>query len=485
MPLGNLPTKGITYNAATKKVVQSPGASSGASPGAMGVMGALRNAATKNVTAGGAAGALAGLYGPPKTQSAVAGAQTAGFSYDPTSDPVYQKALAAAKANAGVQQGNDLAYLNKRGLVGSDAGNAEIAQIGQNAVSDLEANLLPQLAQQAYGRYRDDINQKNTDETLRQNKGALTGYYTSADMDKAYADVNQAKTDYANAKTPEERIAAHNRAEAARSVITQLGGNSGLVGSNVTADQAAANKGHYGIETATQRQADVDNARNKKLDNMDAASAVSAMTGKVIHAQDDWNGLFRQGADPNTPLTAAGQGQQFSQGVQIAQLTGRMPDGTKTTAEQQRQLTNLWQQATLTGTIPDQLATMYGIPKGTKTQDAMQWASSFGLQQDQFQSGVDQDIYKMLLGDPSKPAAGPTAADIAKTISSSPLLNQTDPTTGKPISITDPNVQKSIESMIITQTQDPVIAVQLYNMYGIPVPAELTKEYQAALAAGK
>lgn len=51
----------------------------------------------------------------------------------------------------------------------------------------------------------------------------------------------------------------------------------------------------------------------------------------------------------------------------VAELTGRLPDGTPTTAEQQRQLENLWRLAEETGRIPEQLADMYGIPRGTPT----------------------------------------------------------------------------------------------------------------------
>ncbi|QHT61691.1 hypothetical protein GXP70_18070 [Paenibacillus lycopersici] len=189
--------------------------------------------------------------------------------------------------------------------------------------------------------------------------------------------------------------------------------------------------------------------------------------------------------------TMAGQQNQLNQTQVMAQLTGTLPNGQKTTAEQQRQLQNLWQQADMTGTIPDQLATIYGIPKGTQTQAAKQWAMSYSLQQDQFQSGVDQDIYKLQQQQnqqqQSQTQAGPTSADISKAINSSPLLQGSKDQYGNPIPVNfaDPAVQKQIEAMIITQTQDPIVAVQLYNMYGIPVPDELTKEYKAALAAGK
>lgn len=83
--------------------------------------------------------------------------------------------------------------------------------------------------------------------------------------------------------------------------------------------------------------------------------------------------------------TMAMQNQQFNQNMAqtelMAALTGRMPDGTPTTAEQQRQLTNLWQVADQTGRIPDALSDLYGIPKGTPTQAAKQFAQQLAISQ--------------------------------------------------------------------------------------------------------
>jgi regulator of replication initiation timing len=76
--------------------------------------------------------------------------------------------------------------------------------------------------------------------------------------------------------------------------------------------------------------------------------------------------------------------QSFGQGVTMAQLTGYLPNGQQTTAEQQRQLQNLWTAAEQTGVIPDQLATLYGLPKGTPTQSAYQFAQNFAMDQAQF-----------------------------------------------------------------------------------------------------
>jgi len=113
--------------------------------------------------------------------------------------------------------------------------------------------------------------------------------------------------------TREARAELSRQADVIRSQLAGMGVDPSLFGADVTADQAAANLARAGIQTLAARQ------------------------------------------------------QQFEQDVIMAQLTGRLPDGTPTTAEQQRQLENLWRIAEETGRIPDHLADMYGIPRGTPT----------------------------------------------------------------------------------------------------------------------
>jgi hypothetical protein len=56
----------------------------------------------------------------------------------------------------------------------------------------------------------------------------------------------------------------------------------------------------------------IDNRMNEKNANLNAALAVSDLTGRQITPQSDWGGLFRQAANPNTPLSLAGQQQRFN-----------------------------------------------------------------------------------------------------------------------------------------------------------------------------
>lgn len=65
----------------------------------------------------------------------------------------------------------------------------------------------------------------------------------------------------------------------------------------------------------------------------------------------------------------------------MAQLTGKLPDGTPTNAAQQQQLSNLWTVAQQTGMIPDQLADLYSLPRGTRTQDAIFKVQQIAIEQ--------------------------------------------------------------------------------------------------------
>lgn len=206
--------------------------------GGNGIMSAINN-----VQSGSARSAVSGALNPtPAPQQ-----PQSGFSYNPQSDPAYQAAVRQAQANAATASGNAEAEMNRRGILNSTITGDRVAQIQQAEMGRVSDTILPQLMQQAYQRYNDG-------QQLALQQGQLTGYYQSPEMKQQYYIVNQAKQDYANAKTPEERIAAHQRADAARGLIEQQGGNAGLVGANVTAAQAGANQGKYGIETMAHQQ---------------------------------------------------------------------------------------------------------------------------------------------------------------------------------------------------------------------------------------
>jgi hypothetical protein len=266
------------------------------------------------------------------------------------------KALKEQMASQGInggdsitaQIGNDTARQNGANAINRDLANTlqsiagQRALINNNAAAD-ELALKQQLQAQRDGRL---IDQGNTDKNLALQESQVTGYYQSPEMAKQYAIVNQAKQDFANAKTPEERIAAHKRADDARAEITRLGGNAGLVGADVTADQASGNKGKYGIETMAHQQQIWDQNHT---------------TDREKVADDQWEKTF-----------------DFNNKVTMANLTG-MIDGKPTDAKQQQELQNLWTVAGQTGVIPDKLADMYGLKHGMKTQAAYQFAKGLAI----------------------------------------------------------------------------------------------------------
>ncbi|WP_308636100.1 hypothetical protein [Paenibacillus silvisoli] len=249
--LNKKPNGGIGYDHLKKKVVTSQITPHTSTAG--GVLDTL-NARVTNQAAGAVSNALAAPKQPPQ------------FSYDAASDPSYQAALRQAQANANTASGNAQAEMNRRGILNSTITGDRVAQIQQSEMGRVSDTILPQLMQQAYGRYRDTIDDGYRNQQLDLQKGQLTGTYINDDMRNAYDTVLQAKQDYANAKTPEERIAAHQRAEAARAILGGMNANSGLVGADVTLDKARGNQSLFGTQTQSAREYDTNMAYNKERD---------------------------------------------------------------------------------------------------------------------------------------------------------------------------------------------------------------------------
>lgn len=204
------------------------------------------------------------------------------------------------------------------------------------------------------------------------------------------------------------------------------------------------------------------NTMQQRQMNMDNANALAQLYGTYVGPKDDGNVLYDQVAG-RTPINS----QQF----QYQQYRDAIAD------ERYKQEF-------------DENARRYGMDYAMRAaQQANQIDMSraglaldharFGLDQDKFRSGVDMDIYDRM----NKPgASGQTASDISKIINSSPIVqNLPKDLVSGAVNTSDPNIQRQIEGMIISQTQDPATAVQLYNLYGIPVPSALQKEYNDSL----
>lgn len=143
---------------------------------------------------------------------------------------------------------------------------------------------------------------------------------------------------------------------------------------------------YKGNKTVQQQQQDIQNQAQYQ-GTYGGQKTVDQQQRDFDNGQTTWQNKFAYGQ----AIGQFGNGQQTVEKQRMmSDLTGKMPDGSKTSQQQQQDLSNMWQQADLTGTIPDKLAEMYGLPKGTKTQSAAQWAAENVLAQD----GRDLDWIK-------------------------------------------------------------------------------------------
>ncbi|GIO13531.1 hypothetical protein J19TS2_30860 [Cohnella xylanilytica] len=186
--------------------------------------------------------------------------QQASFSYDANSDPQYQAALQQAQANAKRATGNAIASLNARGIDTSSVASDRAAQIEQQSLGQVTSEVLPQLVQQAYGRWANEQNM---------------AYQREQD---------------------------------------QLAGLMNLLGlTNQQNQQYLANQ-----------QQQVANRLNEKNANLNAALQYSNLTGQVLSPQSDWGGYARQISQGRTSngdlLLPSLAGQQFQSGLQQQQF---------------------------------------------------------------------------------------------------------------------------------------------------------------------
>lgn len=220
-----------------------------------------------------------------------------------------------------------------------------LPQLIAQAQSDQQQKLQNQLSmlgqlQQAQGTY--DTRYNNAQDLALQ-KGQLTGNYVDPATSALINQILQDKQNYASATTPEARAQANADANAVRSQLAAMGIDPSLFGADQTLAQAQGNLSKAGTPTlAAQQQTFDQNMANRQ--------------------------------------------QTLNETQVMAELTGKLPDGTPTNQYQQQQLANLWTLADQTGVIPDTLADMYGIRHGTPTQAAKQFALNYA--QDQQQLGI-------------------------------------------------------------------------------------------------
>lgn len=260
---------------------------------------------------------------------AIANREQSQFSYDPNADPLYQAALKRAQAN--IDSGNSAtqAELNRRGILNSTITSDRMSELAAQEMGRVETDVMPSLMQQAYQQYMDNealkqqqfsnlgaLSQSYLGEDQRQfgnrvTEGELTGNYMPEGAQNAINNILQLKQQ-AEAKgiTAAERAQLSAQADGYRAQLLSMGIDPTQYASGVNYNTARTN--NAGIRTLGGQTMDLQN----KTANLNAAGAYMDATGRVVTPQSDWSGLARQAANPNAPLTMAGQNQAFNQGQQ-------------------------------------------------------------------------------------------------------------------------------------------------------------------------
>lgn len=245
------------------------------------------------------------------------------FQYNPENDQAYQAYVQQALSNLNTTQANTNARLRAGGQGKSSYSETLANQLGNQAAQEMQNTMIQQYLPMAYQQHQDQIsnlgNLYNTeyqqDVTRPLSIAQQTGTYQDPELMNLYNTVLQAKQSYSAAQTPAERKAANQAAEMARQQIRMMGGNPDLVSAKVTYDQALGNQGNFGIRTLAGQAQDL----AAKQTNLDAAMAVGDRSGRMVAPQSDWTGLYRQAANPDTPMNWNAQQDVFNNNMQNRQ----------------------------------------------------------------------------------------------------------------------------------------------------------------------
>jgi hypothetical protein len=285
------------------------------------------------------------------------------FTYNPDADTAYQAAANAARRNAQTAQANTNARLRATGQGHSSYSEAVANQIAQQAEQNIANDIQPQYENMAYNRYLNDQNMQ------RQN---LMDQLT---VGQDYNALDQQAFQNALAKAQDSRadasLTGYYLPPVAQNYINQiLDLKRQATQQGVTSDQM--------------------NTLKSEADDLRQKLAATGVDPNIVGYDADYNQALKNVADyrgvptiQKQQLDISNKNQALNETQVMAQLTGKLPDGTPTNAAQQQQLQNLWTVAEQTGTIPDTLADLYGIPRGTQTQAAKQQAIQNSIQQGQ------------------------------------------------------------------------------------------------------
>lgn len=387
------------------------------------------------------------------------------FSYDPNSDPAYQAALQRARANIDAGNSQVQAEMNRRGLLNSTITSDRMGEISASEMGRVEYETLPQLMNQAYQRYQNDLaqqqqnfsnmgalaqmysneDQRGFDNTITE--ANLTGNYTSPEA-KALVQSLLGLKQQAETKgiTAQERAGLSSQADGIRAQLQALGIDPAQFAATVNYNSAS--KVNPGVRTLQGQQMDL---ANKQANNATAMDW-SQLSGQILTPQSDWAGYARQIAAGGNPLTLAGQQQAMSQQQQQF-------------SQQQQALQNAWAIADATGFVDQTLSNLTGLPVGTPTLQARQYMENLALDQAKFQYGMDSDAYdRMMAQNTSSTSTGnvktQTANDYYNVVKG---MMQRDED-GKLSN------QQSVEDFIIMSGLSADEMKKLYTYAGIPIP---------------
>jgi hypothetical protein len=221
--------------------------------------------------------------------AAIANRQITPFSYDPNSDPAYQAALKRAAANIESGGNQVMAEMNRRNILNSTITKDRSDEIAAEQMGNVETTIVPQLMQQAYQKYLDQINQEqqqfgnlNTlaNSYLSEDQRGIDNTNTRAGLtgnlpggEEAQSLVSQLLNlkQQAESKgiTAGERTKLSNQADGIRAMLSQMG---------VDASQYASGVNY---NTASQVSPTIRTIQGQQLDSQ--------------NKQQDWNNRFNYG----------------------------------------------------------------------------------------------------------------------------------------------------------------------------------------------
>lgn len=390
---------------------------------------------------------------------------------DVYSTPQFAAAQATQNRNAGYANRQAQESMGESGF-GRSTNLADRVQHNQNSANEyLMTQMVPQIQQQLAGQRQAEITNQmailnpvmslmNRQDTLAQNHLANLKGVTDLLGSQNQNDITNQRNAAADARADAGMTGYYMPQGARESINAILDLKRQAEQQGVTPDQMSQFKTAADAERAKLYQMGVD--------------------PNVVGFDANYDQAAKNVANFKGIQTMQGRNNELNEVQLMAQLTGKMPDGTPTTAQQQVQLSNLWKVADATGAIPAELAKFYGLPENTPTLQAKQIAASItnmsndntraddasALARERFDWDKDpnnpNNIYKESQAD--KASAAPTAETYSKYIDSVAVYD-------KEKKLTNPD---AVESAILSSGLPEYEMFKLYKAKGLkwdgPIP---------------